>query len=535
MSTFYNAKIAPLSGFAVRGFLYYQGEANNWYPKQFATLLNAMVHDFSATFGSPEQTLPFICVHIAPHNAQLIDGNKYSGLPNERWAGINESIDKVYQQNKGSFVQVPIYDIPTLAEPAAFRNEKDPARRTLTSTGADHPIHPITKRQVGERCAEAALGLLYGKQVAYLAPTVRQVTVQDGAVQVQFDNAGAGLKLTDDVGVLRGFSLCGRDGVYVPADARVVSADTVEVSSPFLSQPQNVRYAYTSVNGKANLCNSDGMPAVPFRRDKKTDVLDNKDWAFCDDTQTWVDTGMFFEYGSLDGLLSRVTDSVYLPMTLRGSGSFDAFVSAPLSGGTGTFAVRQLPDGTRCVAYRYAASEDGTAGFGPVLQYPSQNNSFCGLRYISIDLAAADGRSKAVQALRLQDYEGSRYTAAPVGETALPGDGTYYTFTFDLNTLADAQGAVLTDAQRRALLDRVQQLQFTLTDDQAGEVNLNNIRFGLAESDRLPAYHTAQTLPEEAKQTTPGWLLPAGIAAAALAAAGAALLAIRRLRKKKNK
>jgi sialate O-acetylesterase len=53
ITSFYNAKIAPLSGFALRGFLYYQGESNNAYPDKFGVLLDALIEDWSATFGSP--------------------------------------------------------------------------------------------------------------------------------------------------------------------------------------------------------------------------------------------------------------------------------------------------------------------------------------------------------------------------------------------------------------------------------------------------------------------------------------------------
>lgn len=497
ITSFYNAKIAPLSGFALRGFLYYQAESNNAYPQQFGVLLDAMIKDWSATFGSPDKNLPFICVHIAPHNAQLTNGSKYTNLADEKWAGLNEAIDKVCRNNSDCMAQVPIYDIDPIADSRDYINHPDSSLRVPVSIG-DHAIHPLAKRPVGERCAEVAMGLIYGKDNDYIAPTVRSVTKQDGKLLVTFDHVGDGLKIGDGTGVLRGFSVCGADNVYVEANARIVSADTVEVSSDFLTQPLNVRYAFRSVNVTANLCNSAGMPAVPFRLDQSTSTQFAKDWALCDDTKVWIDTGTFFTLLSLDEYTCSVTPLINLPFDIRGSGYYDAFVSAPISGANGTFeTVSGGTSGLNCIRYAYGASADGVTGFGPVLQYTSQNNTFHELRYIAFDLANPDSRAKQVCALQLQAYDGTQYTVSLTGETALPAGGAFYTFTADLNTLTDASGNLLTDAERTVALQKIKHLQFTVQDSEAGSLLFDNIRFGTPDSDILPAYLNAAPTPDD--------------------------------------
>ena len=62
-----------------------------------------------------------------------------------------------------------------------------------------------------------------------------------------------------------GFMLGDRTGNLVWADA-VIDGNTVVVSSTKIPEPQRVRYAFTSYC-KVNLCNREGLPAMPFRSD----------------------------------------------------------------------------------------------------------------------------------------------------------------------------------------------------------------------------------------------------------------------------
>lgn len=527
ITSFYNAKIAPLSGFALRGFLYYQGESNNAYPDKFGVLLDALIEDWSATFGSPDKNLPFICVHVAPHNAQVTNGNRYTNLAGEKWAGLNRAIDKVWRNNRDCMAQVPIYDIDPIADSSDYLGHSDPSQRAPLSHGDDHAIHPLQKRPVGERCAEVAMGLIYGKDTAYIAPTVRTVTQEDGKLLVTFDNVGSGLAIGDATGEVHGFEVCGADGVYLAAKSRIVSADTVEVYSDFLSQPTDVRYAFQAVNVTANLCGSGGMPAVPFCFDKSLSD-GTKDWALCDGTKIWVDAGTFFTAVDLSRCTCGVTPLIDLPFTVKGSGYYDAFTAAPISGGKGTFeTVQGGTNGAGCIRYTYAAGEDGTAGFGPVLQYTSQDNTFHRLRYIAFDLANPDDRNKQVSSIRLQDYNGKQYTVSLVGETALPADGAFYTFTADLNTLADANGNALSPTQRKTVLQQIKHLQFTVQDGQAGTLLFDNIRFGSQDSDQLPAYLNPTTAPQSSNTLL--WvLLAVGIAVAASAAVLTVVLLVKK-------
>ncbi len=66
-------------------------------------------------------------------------------------------------------------------------------------------------------------------------------------------------------GKLTGFAIAGEDHKFVWADA-VIDGKTIVVSSPEISQPVAVRYAW-DINPVCNLYNQAGLPAVPFRTD----------------------------------------------------------------------------------------------------------------------------------------------------------------------------------------------------------------------------------------------------------------------------
>ena len=85
------------------------------------------------------------------------------------------------------------------------------------------------------------------------------------AIRVWFDHVGTGLAIRGG-GPLKGFQLAGADGRYVAATARIDGA-TVVVSSPEVSNPRSVRYAW-DYNPDANLTNAAGLPASIFRTHK---------------------------------------------------------------------------------------------------------------------------------------------------------------------------------------------------------------------------------------------------------------------------
>lgn len=219
----YNGMIAPLAPYALRGFAFYQGEANVWNSRQYRSLLPALITDWRKQWG--DQTLPFLFVQIAPFK--------------DMWPDIREAQLLAWQATPRTAMVVTI------------------------DCGDAEDIHPADKAPVGVRLALAARALAYGEAIEYSGPVYSGLEIKDGRAVLGFKHLGGGLVAKD--GPLTGFTIAGSDGAFQPAEARIVG-DTVEVSSPKVPQPKHVRYAWANV-ASGNLFNRAGLPASPFRSD----------------------------------------------------------------------------------------------------------------------------------------------------------------------------------------------------------------------------------------------------------------------------
>jgi len=89
------------------------------------------------------------------------------------------------------------------------------------------------------------------------------MAVKGNRAVLSFSHTGGGLIAKD--GELKGFTIAGADGNFVPAIA-VIEGDKVIVSSPSVEKPVAVRYGWASTPD-VNLFNRDRLPATPFRTD----------------------------------------------------------------------------------------------------------------------------------------------------------------------------------------------------------------------------------------------------------------------------
>lgn len=227
----YNAKIAPLTNFAIKGFLWYQGESNRDNAGLYQDLMPAFVKDLRARWGTE---FPFYFVQIAPFN--------YEGPNGTSAARFRE----VQEQN--------MKDIPNSG--------------MVCTMDAGHPvfIHPVDKETVGHRLAYWALAQTYGlKGFGYATPTYKSMEKAEGKIYINFDNAPGGIcpMWTS----LTGFEIAGPDRVFHSAKAEIETRTTrLAVSSPEVPQPVAVRYAYKNYV-EASIFSISGIPVAPFRTD----------------------------------------------------------------------------------------------------------------------------------------------------------------------------------------------------------------------------------------------------------------------------
>ncbi len=235
----YNAMIAPLQPYAIRGILWYQGEANSrlpFYPG-YKDLMLALVDDWRADWAAASggkierREIPFYLVQLP----------NFAGGDAEGWPRIREQMLQFWQQGKSTGMVVTI-DI-----------------------GEARDIHPRNKRPVGERLASFARGNVYGENIIYSGPIYDSIRVDGDKAIVTFKHAGGGLTSLDG-GELRHFQIAGEKGGFVEAKAEIKD-NTVIVTSDKVAEPIAVRYAWSNNPEKINFGNKENFPASPFRTD----------------------------------------------------------------------------------------------------------------------------------------------------------------------------------------------------------------------------------------------------------------------------
>ena len=225
----FNAMIAPFQPGAIRGILWYQGEANVGHADEYAELFKAMITSWRAGFGQGD--LPFYFVQLANF------GNEYE-VKDRGWALLREA-------------QARALSLPATGMAVTI------------DIGDAHNIHPRNKQEVGRRLALFAKANLYGIPPESSAPMFASATSEAKALRVRFTHGGNELESRN--GPVKALEVAGSDRQFFPAEG-VIEADSLLVSSPDVAQPVAVRYAWTNAP-EANLYADTGLPVVPFRSD----------------------------------------------------------------------------------------------------------------------------------------------------------------------------------------------------------------------------------------------------------------------------
>jgi sialate O-acetylesterase len=229
-ASLWNAMIAPITPFAVRGVIWYQGETNALRAWDYQRLMTAMIQDWRRAWNRGD--LPFLFVQLANFRPNPpVPGASW-------WAAVREA-------------QRLTLGLPNTAMASAI------------DIGNPDDIHPTNKQEVGRRLALAARAVAYGEPVVHAGPLYDGMTLEGARVRIRFRHAGRGLVL--DVSKGSGFTIAGTDGMFKPATA-VVDGSTLVVSSPDVPAPVAVRYAWAD-DPVTSLRNTDGLPASPFRTD----------------------------------------------------------------------------------------------------------------------------------------------------------------------------------------------------------------------------------------------------------------------------
>jgi sialate O-acetylesterase len=227
----YNAMIAPLVNYSIRGAIWYQGEANAGAPDLYKKLFPTMIRSWRKVWH--EEEFPFLFVQLAnfmQHHEEPTDTN---------WARLREA-------------QLETLDLPHTGMAVAI------------DIGNPKDIHPTDKQDVGLRLGLWAEATVYYRDQEFSGPLPSGFQIEDSKARLTFRN-GEDMKASDG-GKIKGFAVAGEDRKFHWADVEI-QGDHVVVSSPEVPNPVAVRYGWDD-DPQCNLINRTGLPASPFRTDE---------------------------------------------------------------------------------------------------------------------------------------------------------------------------------------------------------------------------------------------------------------------------
>lgn len=229
----YNAMIAPLVNYTIKGVIWYQGESNTRNPAEYQQTFPALINDWRQKWGQGD--FPFLYV-------QLANFMEAQAEPSEsQWAELREA------------------QLKTLRVP-------NTAMAVTMDIGEWNDIHPLNKKEVGKRLALAAQKIAWGDtEVVHSGPIFQSMKIENNRIILSFTHTGSGLVVKGGR-ELKQFAICGADRKFVWANARI-EGENVVVWSEQIAHPVAVRYAWADNPEGANLYNREGLPAAPFRTD----------------------------------------------------------------------------------------------------------------------------------------------------------------------------------------------------------------------------------------------------------------------------
>ena len=217
----FEAGIAPLAKYPVKGVIWYQGESNAHNIEVHEILFPLLVESWRKNWN---KELPFYYVQL-------------SSLNRPSWTWFRHSQRRMLK------------DIRCVGMAVS------------SDCGDSTNVHPTRKKEVGDRLARLALHDTYGKSLTPSGPQFRSVEFTNGAAFVTFD-FNEGMHSSDGES-LKTFEIAEHEGVFFSAMAEVVDG-RIKVWSKEVKNPRFVRYGWQPFT-RANLVNKEGLPASTFR------------------------------------------------------------------------------------------------------------------------------------------------------------------------------------------------------------------------------------------------------------------------------
>jgi sialate O-acetylesterase len=235
LTTIYNAMIAPLGAYGLRGVAWYQGESNAYLAEsaQYQHSLAALFADWRRQFAAP---LPFLVVQL-PNYGPTTSKPVESG-----WARLRESERRAVVADGNAALVVTI-DI-----------------------GDNNDIHPTNKLDVGRRMARAARNLVFKEALSAYGAEPLSARREGGSVAVTLGKFEGDLVVRSSKDPAA-FELCGAAaGSCRFVSARLGSGGAIALDAGDVPDASRVRYCWAD-SPVCNLYDSAGQPVGPFEID----------------------------------------------------------------------------------------------------------------------------------------------------------------------------------------------------------------------------------------------------------------------------
>ncbi|WP_426484297.1 sialate O-acetylesterase [Flavobacterium sp. 2] len=226
----YNAMIAPLKNYAIKGVLWYQGEASTKKPQEYAALMETLITSWRTEWKQGD--FPFLYVQLANFMEPKTEPAE------SNWAAL--------RQQQKNILAVP-----------------NTGMAVIIDLGEWNDIHPLNKYDVGKRLALQARKVAYGeKNIVSSGPLFKSMEQKGNQLMLSFTDTGSGLIAKNNTS-LKGFEIAGSDGKFIWANA-TIEGNKIKIWNENISKPVKVRYAWADNPIEANLYNKENLPASPF-------------------------------------------------------------------------------------------------------------------------------------------------------------------------------------------------------------------------------------------------------------------------------
>lgn len=440
MTSNFNNKINAVRPFRLSGMIWYQGETDavfQWEYGRYSRAFDLMQRSYTEYFEHKNGLLPIVYTSLC--------SCAYSDEVN--MLDMNMEFQDIQQAQPESRALISVYDVPL---------------DYYESVGS---IHPAYKQPIGERMTYAALGMVYYKYDTYTTATVKSSEIKDGCVYVSFRNVGSGLNFKGSK--LNGFSVCGEDGVYVQAEAKIVSDDTVCIKSESVAEPVSASYAYFLSNQACNLCATQGkstfIPVAPFITDKAvgTRYAKYNAWTDCEDEISWRCVSPSDKAGYMATWKADNADISFSEASaFSGAKGLSVISDSKSFSVNPNFSCSDKKRSDTCTDVETDLSDYGT------MTVKVRNNGSSDLK---------------LQSVRIY-VNGASYYSPVVNDTkdvtaVIPADGEWHTVTYDLNRiyLTGNEGGV---AYSNEKLDDIKSIEFNFrSTEKNNDISIDELRF----------------------------------------------------------